>query len=76
VADSDQPSIRSGDIARLQAARASAQAWVDHCEVDILEAKHKLDKLLEEQRQAREALQERDEELRLAGVTLALRRVG
>lgn len=68
--------IRPGDLARLQAARASAQAWVDHCEVDIMEAQHKLDKLLDEQRQARAALQERDEELRGAGVAVALRRVG
>lgn len=68
--------IRSGDLARLQSSRASAQAWVDQCEVDIMEAKQKLDKLLEEQRQARESLQERDEELRAAGITVALRRVG
>jgi chromosome segregation ATPase len=68
--------IRTGDLARLQAARASAQAWVDHCEVDIMEAQQKLDKLLDEQRQARATLQERDEDLRQAGVTVALRRVG
>jgi len=64
------------DLARLQAARAAAQAWVDHCEVDVMEAQHKLDKLLAEQGQAREALQERERELREAGVKVALRRVG
>ena len=41
-----------------------------------MEAQHKLDKLLAEQGQAREALQERERELRDAGIKVALRRVG
>lgn len=76
MTDATTKAIRPGDLARLHAARAAAQAWVDHCEVDIMEAQQKLDKLLEEQRQARAALQEREEELRGAGVAVALRRVG
>ena len=69
-------SISPSDLARMQAARAAAQAWVDHVEVDVMEAQHKLDKLLAEQGQAREALQERERELRDAGIKVALRRVG
>jgi len=69
-------SISPSDLARMQAARAAAQAWVDHVEVDVVEAQHKLDKLLAEQGQAREALQERERELRDAGIKVALRRVG
>ena len=68
--------LSPSDLARMQAARAAAQAWVDHVEVDVVEAQHKLDKLLAEQGQAREALQERERELRDAGIKVALRRVG
>jgi hypothetical protein len=72
----DSRPISPSDLARLQANRAAAQAWVDHCDRDLLEAQRRLDRLGEERLQASEALQARDEELRAAGEALARGRVG